>query len=85
MHVKIQNFILLCISVLFYASFGVKQLLFLFLCIMITFIGAVIGEKYNKKYILLALTANISLLVVMKYLPFFYANIDALFKNGGGG
>lgn len=84
MHVKIQNFILLCISVLFYASFGVKQLLFLFLCVMITFIGAVIGEKYNKKYILLALTANISLLVVMKYLPFFYANIDALFKNGGG-
>lgn len=84
MHVKISNFILLCASVLFYASFGVKQLLFLFLCIMITFIGAVMGEKYDKKYILLALTANISLLVVMKYLPFFYANLDVLSRRGGG-
>lgn len=57
--VKLQNFILLCASIFFYACYDLKCIAFLVASIIITYFGAILGKKYHKKYILVALAANI--------------------------
>lgn len=85
-HVKIQNFLLLCASIFFYACFDVRYVLFLFLSIVVTFFGAILGKKINKVFMLVALIANILLLVSIKYMDFACANINIMLRlyNGGG-
>lgn len=85
-HVKIQNFLLLCSSIFFYCCFDVKYVLLLFLSIAFTFLGAILGDKINKVIMLVALAANIFLLLCIKYMGCVCANINPglMIYNCGG-
>lgn len=84
-HVKLQNILLLCASIFFYACFNVKYVLFLFVVIAVTFFGAILG-KYSKVFIRTAIIINFLLLLCTKYMGFIYQNISNICGyNAGGG
>lgn len=80
---KIQNFILLAASIIFYGSYDLKYLIVLGASILVTYLGGLIGAKQEDKtkggrIYSAALVLNLLLLVVFKYTNFILGNLNSL-------
>ena len=80
---KIQNFILLAASIIFYGSYDLKYLIVLGASILVTYLGGLIGSKQEDKtkggrIYSAALVLNLLLLVVFKYTNFILGNLNSL-------
>lgn len=78
---KMQNVILFIASMSFY-FFGEPKYVFLMLAeILIAYIGAILIDKYKKKYLFVAtISIHIALLCIFKYTDFVVSNINSVFE-----
>lgn len=82
--IRLQNLLLFIASLFFYSCYDIKYVLLLFLSIFITWIGAILGNKYNRNISLLTLGFNILILLIFKYTGFVLGNINVLLQRFGG-
>ncbi len=80
---KRQNVILLTGSIIFYASYGISNLLILAFCVLLTWGGVLAGSylrgsgraRQAKTVLIGSLVLNLAVLVICKYSSFFLENI----------
>lgn len=79
---KFKNLVLLIFSLLFYFYGEPKYILLMLFEILVSFIGAILIDKYKDKSILiLTLFIHIILLIIFKYTDFFITNINNIFNT----
>ena len=80
-NIRIQNFILLLASLIFYAWGGVIYTLIMIISILMNYTaGLLIARfgKYAKSFLVAAITLNIGMLCVFKYMNFIVASINGI-------
>ena len=85
---RYQNYILLFFSLIFYAWSGVSYCLIVVFSIVYNyFFGLWVnnnsGTSKGKKILAACISGNLILLVIIKYTPFIYANVNTLLFNFG--
>ena len=81
---KCRNFVLLIISLIFYAYGEPKYVLIMILSIVFTYIyGLLIDKfkKYSKLFLILAICTSIGLLIYFKYTNFIIENVNFWLSN----
>ena len=80
---KLRNFFLLLASIFFYAWGEPKYLPIIFTTITISYIGAIVVERFKYKKLLLSLFVilDLSLLFYFKYTNFFLENLNLIFHQ----
>ena len=80
---KLRNFFLLLASIFFYAWGEPRYLPVIFTTITISYIGALVIEKFRYKKLLLTLfiVLDLSLLFYFKYMNFFLENLNLIFHQ----
>ncbi|MBQ8827736.1 MAG: MBOAT family protein [Clostridia bacterium] len=88
--VRLQNLLLLLGSFAFYASYGLDNVVFLLLSIVIIYFGGIIGHRLSEKNLkaekavyIISLVLNFSMLFIFKYSGFMEENINNVFGRFG--
>lgn len=85
-HPKVQNAILVAASLIFYACYDWKYLIFLAVSVCVTYFGAALGLRHpdhSKKLYLTALVLNLLLLLVFKYTGFTLESLNKVLVHVG--
>lgn len=87
---KLQNYVLLIFSLIFYAWGGVSASLIVILSIIFNFyLGKAIGDHANpvrsRRALIFCITGNLLVLCIIKYGPFLVQNLNVLLHSLGAG